>query len=110
MVTIARLRELAAAASSAGGWYAYPLAIGGVMVECEGTDAEAAYIAAVSPDVVLALIDLLEAAESKVARVEALVTAAEVVVLDAGDEATGSEPDPNLAELAYCLKTLGAES
>jgi hypothetical protein len=41
-------------------------------------------------------------------RVEALRMAAEVVILDAGDDATGPEPDPNLAELAYCLAALDA--
>lgn len=53
---------------------------------------------------------LLGIERAKVARVEALRQAAEVVVLDAGDDATVPEPDPNLAELAHCLAALTGES
>jgi len=58
---------------------------------------------------VLTLLDRVAELEAKVARVEALRQAAEVVVLDAGDEATGPEPDPNLAELAHCVAALAGD-
>src|SRR5690606_20782127 len=59
---------------------------------------------------VLALLDRVAELEAKVARMEALRQAAEVVVLDAGDDATGPEPDPNLAELAHCVAALAGEA
>ena len=47
-----------------------------------------------------------EAAKPEDDLVRRLVTAAEVVVLDAAEQATGPEPDPNLAELAHCLQAV----
>lgn len=65
--------------------------------------ADATYIATADPTTVLALLDRIAELEAKL---EDLRQAAEVVVLDAGDDATGPEPDPNLAELAYCVAAL----
>ncbi len=44
-----------------------------------------------------------EERRSALAEIAHLKAVAEVVVLDAGEEATGPEPDPNLAELAHIL-------
>lgn len=57
-------------------------------------DADAAnHIAGMDPKTTLAII----------ADLRKLVAAAEVVILDAGDNAIGPHPDPNLAELAHYL-------
>lgn len=71
---------------------------------------DARHIATFDPPTVLALLDRVAELEAKEARVESLRQAAEVVVLDAGDEATGPEPDPNLAELAHCVAALEGEN
>lgn len=57
----------------------------------------------------IAALDAVRGTTQLAAKVEALRQAAEVVVLDAGDEATGPEPDPNLAELAHCVAVLAGE-
>jgi len=64
---------------------------------------DARFIELASPKVVL---ELLGAQADLAAKVRALLAAAEVVCLDAGDEASGPEPDPNLAELDYCASEL----
>lgn len=110
------LRKVAEAATPGpwtligGGEYLTPIGLmvapddGGVWPE------DATHIATFDPPTVLALLDRVAELEAKEARVESLRQAAEVVVLDAGDEAIGPEPDPNLAELAHCVAALAGEN
>src|SRR5690606_1311959 len=57
----------------------------------------------------IAAMDAVRGTTQLAAKGESLRQAAEAVVLDASDEATGPEPDPNLAELAHCAAALAGE-
>ena len=82
-------------------------AVGEAATEAE-VEAVARALAQMARETIAAMDAVREARLA--AKVESLRQAAEVVVLDAGDEATGPEPDPNLAELAHCVAALDAEA
>lgn len=67
-IDLAALRRKAEAVAAVHGWWYDERQVGDYLPQVDETEHDADYIAATSPDVVLALLDRLEAAESALVR------------------------------------------